>query len=79
MINLIISRIYKSYYKGIIHYEENEFFTTPLETIQKHYKIKYDYCKNNNIDLLKFSWEFNIIYQFLIIYVILFDILNCGV
>lgn len=56
----IYEQLPSSHLKGIIHYEENEFFTTPLETVQTHDKIKYDYCKNNNIDLLVIKYtDFN--------------------
>ena len=48
-------------YQGIQHYESTTFFShEKLEDIQKRDKIKYDYCKNNNIDLLVIKYtDFN--------------------
>lgn len=48
-------------YQGQQHYEPTTFFSHDnLEDIQNRDKIKYDYCKNNNIDLLVIKYtDFN--------------------
>lgn len=48
-------------YQGKQHYESNTLFShDSLESIQMRDKIKYDYCKNNNINLLVIKYtDFN--------------------
>lgn len=47
-------------YQGRQHYDEKSWFSEKLEDIQKRDKIKYDYCKNNNIYLLVIKYtDFN--------------------
>lgn len=43
-------------YDGRQHFEETNHFTYPLETIQKHDKIKNQYCADNNIKLIRIPY-----------------------
>lgn len=45
-------------FDGIQHYEEQTFFTHNLTETKKNDKIKNEYCKNNNIPLVRIPyWE----------------------
>jgi hypothetical protein len=47
-------------YQGRQHYDKNSWFSENLKDIQMRDKIKYDYCKNNNINLLLIKYtDFN--------------------
>jgi len=52
-------------YDGIFHYEK-QYEDDGFETIQIHDKLKNEYCKNNNIPLLRIPyWEFDNIEEIL--------------
>ena len=45
-------------FDGIQHFEEQSFFTHDLESTQKNDRIKNEYCKSNNIPLVRIPyWE----------------------
>lgn len=45
-------------FDGIQHFKEQNFFTHDLESIQKNDKIKNQYCRENNIPLVRIPyWE----------------------
>lgn len=47
-------------YDGEQHFREVEYFNNTLKYIQKHDRIKTDYCKSNNINLIRIPYtEFN--------------------
>lgn len=53
-------------YDGIFHYEK-QYDDDGFETLQIHDELKNQYCKNNNIKLLRIPyWEFNNIEEILI-------------
>ena len=53
-------------FDGRQHFEETEYFTYPLELVQKHDKIKNEYCYKNNITLVRIPyWDINKINQIL--------------
>jgi hypothetical protein len=53
-------------FDGRQHFEETNHFTYPLEMVQKHDKIKNDYCKGNSIYLIRIPyWDVNKIEQIL--------------
>jgi uncharacterized protein YecE (DUF72 family) len=56
-------------FDGIQHFESFDFFggEEGLKELQKRDKIKNQYCKNNNIDLIRIPyWDFNKIEQILL-------------
>ena len=53
-------------FDGRQHFEETEHFTYPLELVQKHDKIKNEYCYKNCINLIRIPyWNINKINQIL--------------
>lgn len=47
-------------FDGRQHFEETDHFTYPLEIVQKHDKIKNDYCQTNGIYLIRIPyWDIN--------------------
>lgn len=43
-------------FDGEQHYKDNAFFHHTLEYVQKHDKIKNDYCESNNINLIRIPY-----------------------
>lgn len=47
-------------FDGRQHFEETELFTYPLEMVQRHDRIKNNYCYEHNIKLIRIPyWEMN--------------------